>query len=246
MNPRLSSLDRSVASQLATTEYERCTTLLRSLDNPAWTAPTDCAGWDVRAMAAHMLGMVEMAASMRDGIRQQRAASKGGGFDIDRLTALQVAERAPWSGNRIADRYAERSAKAARARRRMPGFMRRRPAPSNVINGVEELWTMGYLFDVILTRDQWMHRMDISRSLDRVPHLTADHDAVLIADAVEEWAQRHGKDCTLRLGGPAGGTWTVGSGDPVIEVDAIDFCRVLSGRDGTLLLSELMATEVPF
>jgi uncharacterized protein (TIGR03083 family) len=108
MKPRLSSLDRSLATQLAVTEYERCTALLRSLDERAWAAPTECSGWDVRAMAAHMLGMVEMAASMRDGMRQQRAASKGGGFHIDRLTALRVAQRASWSGIRIAERYAER------------------------------------------------------------------------------------------------------------------------------------------
>ena len=246
MKPRLSSLDRSVSTQLAATEYDRCATLLCSLDDPAWAEPTDCAGWDVRAMAAHMLGMVEMAASMRDGMRQQRAASKDGGFHIDRLTALQVAERASWSGTRVADRYAERWPKAARARRRVPGLMRRRPVPSGVINGVEEPWTMGYMLDVILTRDQWMHRMDISRALDRVPNVTADHDGVLVADVVEEWAQRHGKDFTLQLGGPAGGTWAVGSGDPLIELDAVEFCRVLSGRAGHLPLSELMGTEVPF
>jgi hypothetical protein len=32
----------------------------------------------------------------------------------------------------------------------------------------------------------------------------------------------------------------------VIELDAVEFCRVLSGRAGHLPLSELMGTEVPF
>ena len=30
------------------------------------------------------------------------------------------------------------------------------------INGVTEPWTLGYLIDVILTGDPWMHRMDIA------------------------------------------------------------------------------------
>jgi hypothetical protein len=33
---------------------------------------------------------------------------------------------------------------------------------SQEINGVPEPWTLGYLIDVILTRDPWMHRMDIA------------------------------------------------------------------------------------
>ena len=246
MKPRISALERSVATPLAATEYERCANVLLSLDDRSWAAPTECAKWDVRQMAAHMLGMVEMAASVREGMRQQRAATQGGAADIDRLTGLQVAERADWSGHRIAARFTERWPKAVRARRRTPGLIRRRTMIGGVINGVEEPWTMGYLLDVILTRDPWMHRMDISRALDRVPQLTADHDGVLVADVVEEWAQRHGKDFALRLDGPAGGSWTVGSGDPVIELDAVDFCRVLSGRNGSLPLSELMGTEVPF
>ena len=33
---------------------------------------------------------------------------------------------------------------------------------SQEMNGVTEPWTLGYLIDVILTRDPWMHRMDIA------------------------------------------------------------------------------------
>ena len=49
-------------------------------------------------MAAHMLGMVEMAASMRENLRQQRLARRTvdrfGGAYLDALTQLQVDERA--------------------------------------------------------------------------------------------------------------------------------------------------------
>ena len=71
MNPRKSALDRAVAMRLAATEYQRCTDVFRALTPAQWQAPTCCPGWDVRQMAAHMLGMVEMAASIRESFRQQ-------------------------------------------------------------------------------------------------------------------------------------------------------------------------------
>ena len=40
--------------------------------------------------------------------------------------------------------------------------------------------------------------------------LTADHDGVLVADVVTEWAARHGQPCRLRLTGAAGGEWSFG------------------------------------
>ena len=63
---------------------------------------------------------------------------------------------------------------------------------------------------------------------------------------VDEWADRHGKDFTLTLTGPAGGHWEVGANGPTMTLDAIDFCRVLSGRRGTVGIDDLMSTEVPF
>ena len=114
VKPRTPALDRRTAMRLAATEYGRCAELLQSLDQPDWATPTACPAWDVRQMAAHMLGMVEMAASIREGSRQQRAATVNGNIDVDRMTALQVSERATWSGPAIADRFAARSAKAVR------------------------------------------------------------------------------------------------------------------------------------
>ena len=246
MKPRAPALERRTAMRLAATEYARCAELLQSLDQEDWATSTACPDWDVRQLAAHMLGMVEMAASMRDGRRQQRAATVNGNVDVDRMTARQVSERAAWSGPAIADRYAARSAKAVRGRRLTPGFIRRRTMIGGVINGVEEPWTLGYLIDVVLTRDPWMHRLDICEALNRAPRLTADHDGVIVADVVAEWADRHGKDFTLHLTGPAGGTWTVGSGGPRLELDAVGFCRVISKRPGPADFAELMSTEVPY
>ena len=40
------------------------------------------------------------------------------------------------------------------------------------VNGVREPWTFGYLIDVILTRDPWMHRLDIAAATGTPPRLT--------------------------------------------------------------------------
>lgn len=246
MTFRKSALDRAVAMRLARTEYARCAELLGSLDERDWKVRTECPKWDVRQMAAHMLGMVEMAASVREGRRQNKAAMVNGAFDIDELTGLQVRERVDWTGRRIAARFAERWPAAAKGRSRTPWFIRRTTMPPLVIDGNPETWTLGYLVDVILTRDPWTHRMDICRALGHTMQLSADHDGVLVADVVAEWAVRHGKDFSLHLTGPAGGTWQVGVNGPQLELDAVEFCRVLSKRPGAVPFETLMSAQVPF
>jgi uncharacterized protein (TIGR03083 family) len=242
--PRTAALPRNTAMRLAATEYQRFVDLLRALGPADWTRPTDCPGWDVRAMASHVLGEVEMAASIRENTRQLKLARRRGGVFIDALTGLQVEERQHMTPAQITDRFTARASKAARGRRRTPGFIRSRTMPEKQeLGGRLEAWTLGYLIDVILTRDPWMHRADITRATGADHVLTAGHDGVLVADIVAEWAARHGQPFTLRLTGPAGGTWSNGEDGPLIETDAVEFCRMLSGRghaDG------LLTTQVPF
>ena len=241
--PQTPALPRDTAMRLAATEYQRFLDMLRSLAPGDWAKPTECPGWDVRAMAAHALGMVEMAASIRENNRQLRLARSRGGVFIDALTALQVQERAGMTPAQITARFAARAPKAARARRRTPALIRRRVLPERQqVGGREEAWTIGYLIDTILTRDPWMHRVDIARATGADFVLTAGHDGVLVGGIVAEWAARHGQPYTLHLTGPAGGTWRRGDG-PVTELDAVEFCRVLSGRG---LADGLLATQVPF
>src|SRR5215467_7933066 len=219
--PRIAALPRGTAMRLAATEYQRFADLLRSLGPGDWARPTECPGWDMRAMVAHALGMVEMAASIRETNRQLKLARSRGGVFLDALTALQVNERADMTPAQITARFAARAPKAARARRRTPGFIRRRTLPiPQQVGEREEEWTIGYLIDVVLTRDPWMHRADISRATGAHLVLTAGHDGVLVADVVAEWAARHGQPYTLHLTGPAGGTWRSGGEGPLIEADA--------------------------
>ena len=239
----LRALTRREAGGLAATENLRVLELLRSLRDDDWSKPTECPAWDVRAMAAHVLGGMEAFASVRQFVHQMRAGSKakGDGPFIDGMTAVQVRERADLSRDQLLERVAAVGPRVARARVRVPRPLRWMPMKEEV-GGVPETWRMGYLLDVILTRDTWMHRVDIARATGREMFLTVDHDGRLIADVVAEWARRHGQQFVLHLEGPAGGTFTKGGGEE-ITIDAVEFCRILSGRATG---AGLLIQEVPF
>ena len=102
---------------------------------------------------------------------------------------------------------------------------------------------MGYLLDVVLTRDTWMHRVDLARATGRPMVLTPEHDGRIIAEVAAEWARRHGRPFSLHLQGPAGGSYVAGQGGEEIDLDAVEFCRVLAHRATG---SGLLTHEVPF
>lgn len=239
-NPRLPQLDRETATRLAATEYERVADLLAQLTPQQWAAPTDCPAWDVRAMAGHMLGMAQMVATWPEMIRQQvmagRRAKRDGSVTIDALTAVQVEKNADLSADEVVQRMRTVAPRAVRARRRAPALIRRQTMPEN-----GEWWTVGYLFDVILTRDPFMHRVDITRATGLPMAATAEHEGVIVADLVAEWAERHKAAYDLELTGPAGGHWKAGDGER-ITMDAFEFCRALSGRAPA---TGLLTTQVP-
>ncbi len=221
----------------AAEEYRRTLDLLRQLDPEEWAAPTDCDGWDVRAMVSHVAGAAQGAASVRELLRQQRKAAPllPGADTIDRINEWQVLERADRRPEQLIDELAEAGPRAVRSRSRIPRPIRALPVPFGPPLGTR---TLGYLVGRILTRDVWLHRIDLSRAVDRPLHLTGDHDARIVADVVSEWAALHGRPFRLTLAGPAGGTWEQGSGGSQLELDAVEFCRVLSGRaDGQGLLT---------
>lgn len=246
-SPRDGVLDRDVAMRLAADEYDRVAQLLRTLSTEQWTARTDCPGWDVRDMAGHMLGMMQMTASLPEMIRQQigsaRRAKRQGGLTIDALTALQVDKNAELSTTELIDQVRRVGPKAARSRRRTPSFIRKRTiSEQQDVAGQKEPWTFGYLFDVILTRDPFMHRIDIAQATGVELDISADHEGVLVDDVVREWATRHNESYDLELTGPAGGRWKRGEAEP-ITMDALGFCRVLSGRGSG---AGPLAVQVPF
>jgi uncharacterized protein (TIGR03083 family) len=241
---RLRPLSRTEAAVRAETEYGRFVDLVQSLTREDWSTPTDCPAWDVRAIAGHVLGMMEFVSSVREFVHALRAGRKAAGDRpmIDGMTEVQVAERSHLSEPQLLDRLATMAPRAARARRRLLAPLRWLPTPQEV-NGVKEIWRLGYLFEVMLTRDTWMHRIDIARATNRPLVLTPDHDGRIVTDVVAEWARRHGQPFRLSLDGPAGGSFASGDGGEEIVLDAVEFCRILSGRGtGTGLLTR----AVPF
>jgi hypothetical protein len=94
-----------------------------------------------------------------------------------------------------------------------------------------------------MNRDFWMHRVDLTRATGLKLVLTSEHDGVIVADVVNEWARAHGQAYKLILEGVAGGSFAQGQRGEAIRLDAVEFCRVLSGRGhGAGLLSQ----KVPF
>lgn len=239
----IAPLSRPEAMRLAADELDRFLDLLRSLAPDEWRRPTECEPWDVRAMATHVLGATESHSSIRETAHQMRAyrGAKDGPM-IDAMTALQIRDRVDLTTDEVIARFERAAPRSVRSRRRMPGLLRR--LPMKVDRPFDrDGWRLGYLMDVIYNRDAWMHRVDISRAIGRDMVLTPDHDGRLVADVVAEWARRHGQPFTMVLTGPAGGMYVAGDGGEHIELDAVEFCRILSGRAEA---SGLLSTEVPF
>ncbi|MFL6100501.1 MAG: maleylpyruvate isomerase family mycothiol-dependent enzyme [Actinomycetales bacterium] len=250
--PRPSALPRDKAMRLAATEYQRFAAAVAELGPQDWARRTDCPAWNVHEMVAHVVGMAYMVTSRRENGRQRKGAltrrTEGVPF-IDWLTAYQVERFGPNPPAELARLAAVVAPKAARGRKRVPGFVRRRSMPlPQLVGAVPEQWTLGFLIDTVLTRDTWMHRVDLARATGQPMVLTAEHDGAIIADVVAEWAERHGAPYRLTLTGPAGGIWSSGSAaagtvGEELTLDAVEFCRLVSGR-GTA--TGLLTTAVPF
>ncbi|MDP9075034.1 MAG: maleylpyruvate isomerase family mycothiol-dependent enzyme [Actinomycetota bacterium] len=233
-------LDHDEAMAMAEVEYQRFLAAVEGLAPSDWSAATDCPGWDVRAVVAHVLGMCELDSSRAEAERQISTAAKiaadTGGYRIDALTALQVREHAHLTPPQLLEALRQAAPGALAGRTHTPETVR----ASSFIPGAPpyEEWTLGYLLDVIHTRDVWMHRVDIARATGTDLVLTGDHDGRFVALVVAEWAARHGKAFTLHLDGPAGGSFGADGGE-VYHLDAVEFCRIVSGREkGTGLLAQ--------
>lgn len=238
-------LGHDEAMRLAEEEYDRLLTVIDDLREDDWSRRTDCTDWDVRALLGHVLGMLELQSDAVERMRQIKKAAEiaaqTGRLRLDAMTELQVSEHANLAPDELRRALHDMAPRGLAARCATTAEQR---AASYVpaLPGEAE-WTFGYLFDVIHTRDPWIHRVDICRATGREMALSPDHDGRIVADVVVDWARRHEQPFSLMLTGLAGGSFTAGDGGAELEVDAVEFCRILSGRErGTGLL----ATRVPF
>lgn len=239
-------LDHEEAMALAEAEYRRLLDLVEALPADDWHRPTECTGWDVKALLAHLLGMMERVGDPAEAARQDAAVRERLAATpqapIDALTAHQVEARRHLEPAELVDALRAAAPRALAGRRGTTAERRAAPFdPGPPFVG--RPWTVGYLLDVVLTRDPWMHRMDIARATGAEPVLTPEHDGRLIAGVVAEWAAYHGQPFTLVLAGPAGSRFAAGESGERHELDAVEFCRIVSGRGSG---SGLLSQEVPF
>jgi uncharacterized protein (TIGR03083 family) len=244
-------IDHRAATPLAEEAYARFADAVEALGEDDWSRPTDCEGWTVRDLVGHVVGAMRSAASVRELASQQltvlRRTRRGEGNETDVMTALQVERTASLSIPELVAECRRLVPKAAAGRRRTPAPARRFVTARVTLRGGTERWTLGYLVDVILTRDAWLHRVDLARAVGAELRVDAEHDGRIVADVVAEWARRHGRPFELVLTGLAGGSYRSAAdvpGDPDrLELDAVEFCRLASGRASG---EGLLATEVPF
>jgi uncharacterized protein (TIGR03083 family) len=242
----LAPIGRGEARALAEVEYRRITDELAALDPDDWHRPTDCDMWTVRDLAGHVLGAMRSAASFVHNAREMAATMRRtrrlGGPMVDHMTAIQVETTAALSTDELVAECRSLVERAAAGRYRVPGPLRRLVKVPVDVPGLTETWSLGYLVDTILTRDTWLHRVDLARATGRPMQLTGDHDGRIVGDVAREWARRHGRPVRLTLTGPAGGDFVAGAG-ATLELDAVEFCRIVSRRAAG---EGLLAQAVPF
>lgn len=236
-------ITRDEARVLATDEFEKFAALVASLSPEEWATDTDCVGWDVRKMTLHVLGSADAQVSplvflhqLRHGLKLNKEIEAH--HWVDGLNELQIRERSGLTNAEVIDQLRAVGPKAVKGRFGTPLPLRYTPIPFGDPIGWKPI---NYLLEVGFTRDVWAHRIDIHAVIGRPMELDPAHDGPLVADIVSEWADLHGEPFELVLTGPAGGTFSRGSGGDAVEMDALDFVRTLAGRlPGTGVMRHLL------
>jgi uncharacterized protein (TIGR03083 family) len=229
----IARIDHDEAMRITAVENRKFAELMESLSPTQWSTLTECTLWDVRAMAAHLVGSAASQASPREFLRQKRGGKPickelGSPFWWDGMNELQVRERAPATTEQLISEWTTASAKALKSRTKMP-----RPiAGLKLLNLPEPVGRqpLSYLFDIGFTRDVWAHRIDIAHAIAVEPDHDAAHDGRILADIIAEWASTHREPFTLVLDGPAAGTFVHGTGGEEVHISVVDFVRTLAER----------------
>ena len=114
------TLDR--VAEVATAELEASIALLADLDDRDWARPTDCAGWTVHDLTAHLVGQYQGLAKLSVFLRRHRRAHRRYPA-LSRLDAdnrQQIDDLGGRSGRELVAMLAAIGPKAIRARRRVP------------------------------------------------------------------------------------------------------------------------------
>jgi uncharacterized protein (TIGR03083 family) len=237
---RIPSLTHREAAEMAAVELERFLACVELLAPADWEQPTACTLWNVRQVVAHVTGAAAAYARWSQFKRQtslfvQRPYRKAGFSLLDALNQIQVDDRSAATPAALIAELREVGPRAIATRKRLPALVRAAiPLPMPVF-GVAPL---GYLTDLIYTRDMWMHRLDICRATGREMVQTPQHDGRITALVVRD-LERHltpklaGQAVVYELTGIAGGSFRLGenvSPTARITMDVLNFHLLASGR----------------
>lgn len=237
----LPQTDPDAARDHAAAEYDALLAMVDAFVATDWDLPTDCTGWRVRHMVAHVAGAAEEACRLPVMLRHQAAAlhglRRGDGPVVDLLCRAQIADRAGLSDAELAADLRRWAAGAPEGRRRQPALLRHVPMPR--FTGLRPGTNLAHLLDVIYVRDVWLHRVDLQRATDvDLPTSSAEGEVVaqVVRDLDLEW---RGPAFVLELTGRGAGRWQVGAGTSVATVveDAVALMRLLSGRSDECALA---------
>ncbi|WP_405061258.1 maleylpyruvate isomerase family mycothiol-dependent enzyme [Kribbella sp. NBC_01505] len=234
--------DRSRCAQHRDSELQAWHDLLASIDGSDWQRRTVCDAWDVADIAGHLIGQAEdvirplsFPRRFRKGKRVYPTAPK---FDAHMM--VQADEHRGTPPDLLRSTFDRVWGKATRTISRNPALIRRISMATDEFPDFS--LNLGYIQDILLPRDLWMHRDDICQALGR-PFDPGPYGAELIAQVMRDlidgpfWGDRPAVD--LELTGQGGGTYRLGRGEPVghAAVDAVSYMRTLSGRDDAPVVS---------
>lgn len=210
--------------------------LMTSLDGSDWKRRTVCSAWDVADIVGHLCGQAEDVNKPWSFPLRERRAKRAypGVVLLDAHMMIQADDHRGTPPDELRARFDRLWAKATRTIARNPGFIRNFTVKLEGIPGFETL-SLGYIQDILLARDLWMHRDDVCQALGRefdAGPYAEEVVAQVMLDLVDGpfWK---GTPVVLTLTGQGGGTYRLGQGDPIatVRTDAVGYMRTLSGRD---------------
>lgn len=234
-------LTHQEAVEIAAEELRRFQALIEGLEDDDWKQQTACALWTVKDIVAHQAAHVSSVTSVGAFMSQANPLvmhpyRKNGMNMLDAMNQAQVDLRHQYTSEQLISEIRETTQRSLQGRDHLPAFVRSLVLP---MPGFDQPKSLGYLFDVIYTRDMWMHRIDICHATGRKMLIDLNHDGRIVALAVKDLAEKskyglHGRAAVLKLTGAAGGSYRIGGNvapTATIEMDVLTFAVLTSGRE---------------